>query len=146
MKLKRQCPPETNLLKFFHMLYINFQLLKNKRRNSRTQGDVSDWPSWTNFLIALLTVYVRILYHHHLNVLRLLLCRLSNSWTKSSKSVFSASTLSIESRSVLPNLSLVMEFLVNIFTNFIFDKFISHEALLTGRVKAASNNQTQLFK
>jgi len=26
------------------MLYINFQLLKSKRRNSRTQDDVSDLP------------------------------------------------------------------------------------------------------
>jgi len=44
MRLRRLCPLETNLLKFFHMLCINFQLLKNKRRHSQTQGDVSDWP------------------------------------------------------------------------------------------------------
>ena len=39
-----------------------------------------------------------------------------------------------------------MEFLENIFTNFIFEKSISHEALVTGRVTATNNNQTQLFK
>jgi len=45
------------------------------------------------------------------------------------------------------NLSLVMEFLGNVFTNyFIFEKFLLHEALVTGRVAATSNNQTQLFK
>jgi len=47
---------------------------------------------------------------------------------------------------VLPNLSLAMEFLGNIFTNFIFEKLLTHEALVTGRVTVASNNQTQLFK
>jgi len=39
-----------------------------------------------------------------------------------------------------------MEFLGNVFTNFIFEKLLSHEALVTGGVTAASNNQTQLFK
>jgi len=39
-----------------------------------------------------------------------------------------------------------MEFLGNAVTDFIFEKFISHEALVTGRVTATSNNQTQLFK
>jgi len=47
---------------------------------------------------------------------------------------------------MLPNLSLVIEFLGNVFANFIFEKFLSHEALVTGRVTATSNNQTQLFK
>jgi len=47
---------------------------------------------------------------------------------------------------VLANLSLVVEFLGNVFTNFIFEKFFPHEALVTGRVAATSNNQTQLFK
>jgi len=47
---------------------------------------------------------------------------------------------------MLPNLSLVMEFLRNIFTNFIFEKLLSHEAVVTGRVTATSNNQTQVFK
>ena len=42
---------------------------------------------------------------------------------------------------MLPNLSLVMEFLGNVFTNFIFQNFLSHEALVTGRVAATSNNQ-----
>jgi len=44
------------------------------------------------------------------------------------------------------NLSLAMEFLGNFFTNFIFEKLFSHEALVMGRVTAASNHQTQLFK
>jgi len=39
-----------------------------------------------------------------------------------------------------------MEYLGNVFTNFIFEKLLSHEALVTGRVTATSNNQTQLFK
>ena len=48
---------------------------------------------------------------------------------------------------MLPKLSLVMEFLGNVFTNFIFENIISHEALVTGRVTASStsNNQTQLL-
>jgi len=33
---------------------------------------------------------------------------------------------------MLPNLSLVMEFLENVFTNFIFEKLLSHQALVTG--------------
>ena len=49
---------------------------------------------------------------------------------------------------MLPNLPLVMEFLENVFITFIFEKIISHEALVTGRVTATttSNNQTQPFK
>jgi len=47
---------------------------------------------------------------------------------------------------MLTNLSLVMEFLENVFTNFIFEKFLSHEAPMTGGVTATSNNQTQRFK
>jgi len=39
-----------------------------------------------------------------------------------------------------------MEFLGNVFANFIFEKRFSHEALVTGRVTAAISNQTQLFK
>jgi len=39
-----------------------------------------------------------------------------------------------------------MEFLGNVFTNFIFEKLLSHEALVTGRYAATSNNQTKLFK
>ena len=46
---------------------------------------------------------------------------------------------------MLPNLSLIMEFLGNVFTKFIFEKFVMHEALVTGRVTATSYNQTQLF-
>jgi len=49
-------------------------------------------------------------------------------------------------RSTLPILSLVMEFLGIFFSKFIFEKFLSHEALVMGRVTATSNNQTQLFK
>jgi len=49
-------------------------------------------------------------------------------------------------RSMLPNLSLVMEFLGNVFTNIIFEKLLLHEVLVTGRVTAASNNQTWLCK
>jgi len=37
-----------------------------------------------------------------------------------------------------------MEFLGNVFTNFIFLKRLLHEALVTGRVTTTSNNQTQL--
>ena len=47
---------------------------------------------------------------------------------------------------MLLNLSLIMKFLGNFFTNFIFEKLHSHEALVTGKVTATSNNQTQLFK
>jgi len=47
---------------------------------------------------------------------------------------------------MLPNLSLVMEFLGFVFTNLIFEKLLSHDELVTGRVTATSNNQTQLFK
>ena len=57
--------------------------------------------------------------------------------------LFFSSCLSTESRSMLPKLSLIMEFLGNVFTNFIFEKLLSHEAR---RVTANSNNQTQLFK
>jgi len=39
-----------------------------------------------------------------------------------------------------------MEFLGNVFTNFIFEKLLSHETLVTGRVTATSNNQTQILK
>jgi len=33
-----------------------------------------------------------------------------------------------------------MEFLRNVFTNFIFEKILSHEALVTGKVTAIRNN------
>jgi len=39
-----------------------------------------------------------------------------------------------------------MEFLGNVFTNFIFEKLLSHEALVARRITISSNNQTQLFK
>jgi len=38
-----------------------------------------------------------------------------------------------------------MEFLGNFLSNFIFEKLLSHEALVMGRITAASNNQTKLF-
>jgi len=41
---------------------------------------------------------------------------------------------------------LFIEFLGNIFTNFIFEELLLHETLVTGRGTATSNNQTQLFK
>jgi len=47
---------------------------------------------------------------------------------------------------MLSNLSLIMEFLGNVVTNFIFEKFFSHEALVMGRVTATNNNQAQIFK
>ena len=53
---------------------------------------------------------------------------------------FSARTLAIESRALLLNLSLVMEFLRNVLTNLNFEKFVSHETLVTGIVTAISNN------
>jgi len=55
-------------------------------------------------------------------------------------------TLDTPLRSTLPNLSLVMEFLGNFFSKFIFEKLLLHEALVMGRVTATSNNQTPLFK
>jgi len=39
-----------------------------------------------------------------------------------------------------------MEFLGNAFTDFIFEKLLSHKALVTGSATATSNNQTRLFK
>jgi len=47
---------------------------------------------------------------------------------------------------MLANLSLIMEFLRIVFTNLIFEKLLSDEALVAARVTATSNNQTQLFK
>jgi len=60
-------------------------------------------------------------------------------------------TLDTPLRSTLPQyftakVSLVMEFLANFFSNFIFENLLSHEALVMGRVTATSNDQTQLFK
>jgi len=53
--------------------------------------------------------------------------------------IFFSSYVSIESRSMFLNLSPVMEFLRNIFTNFIFEKLISHEVLVTGSVTSTSS-------
>jgi len=79
------------------------------------------------------TAYVRILYHHHLNVNQSFDCHVDcQIHQQNHLHLFYSSYLAHESRSVLANLSLVMEFLENIFTNFIFEKYISHEALVTG--------------
>jgi len=46
-----------------------------------------------------------------------------------------------------PNISLVMELLGTfVFTNFIFEKILAHEALVTGGITATSNTETQLCK
>ena len=47
---------------------------------------------------------------------------------------------------MLPNLSLIMEFLGTVLTNFIFEKLLSDETLVAARVTATSINQTQRFK
>jgi len=39
-----------------------------------------------------------------------------------------------------------MEVLGNSFSNFVFEKLLSHEALVMGRLTATSSNQKQLFK
>jgi len=65
------------------------------------------------------TVHVRILYHHHLNVAY-------------------PAIIIMSIREMLPNLSLEMEFLGNVFTNFIFEKLLSYQALVMGRVTATS--------
>jgi len=50
MRLKRPCPlPETNLLRILPVLYINFELLKNKWDDSRTQDDVSRLQPLQNY-------------------------------------------------------------------------------------------------
>ena len=92
-------------------------------------------------------VYVRILYHYQLNPLIVMIvgCQILQ---RHHKSIFSRRTLFIESNSILPNLSPVMEFLGNVFTNFIFEILLSHEALVTESVTSTttSNNQTQPYK
>jgi len=54
-------------------------------------------------------------------------------------------TLDTPLRSTLPNFSLVMEFLGNFFTNLIFEKLLSHEALVMGRVTATSKKTNAAF-
>jgi len=39
---------------------------------------------------------------------------------------------------MLPDFSLFMEFLGNVFINFIFEKLLSHEALVTRKVTATN--------
>ena len=41
---------------------------------------------------------------------------------------------------MLLSLSLVIEFLRKFFTNFIFEKLLSHEALVTGRITVINSN------
>ena len=88
--------------------------------------------------------YVRILYHYQLNP------SIVMSTVKFINEIinlfFSRRTLFIKSKSILPNVSLVMKFLGNVFTNFIFETLLSHEALVTESVTATSNNQRQPFK
>jgi len=54
-------------------------------------------------------------------------------------------TLDTPLRSTSPNLSLVMELLGNFFTNFIFEKLLSHEVLMNGRVTATSITTKRSF-
>jgi len=51
--------PETNLLRFSRVLYINwiFNCLKISGRNSRIHDDVIDWP-FPNKIIGCATVYI----------------------------------------------------------------------------------------
>jgi len=74
-------------------------------------------------------------------------CKKKNLGTSDVKLFFN-SYFSSESGSVSHNLSLVMEFLGNVFNNFILEKLLSQEALVMGRVTATttSNNQMQLIK
>jgi len=75
---------------------------------------------------------------------------MTNSSNNPSKYFFSARTLSIESKSMLLNLSLVMKFLRTVFTKCIFEKLLSHETLvmveLELSVSSCMNNQTQICK
>jgi len=54
--------------------------------------------------------------------------------------IFWTRTISRERRSVLLTVSLILEFLIHVFTNFIFEKLLSDEALVAGRVTTNSNN------
>ena len=54
--------------------------------------------------------------------------------------MLSARLLSMERSAMLLSLSLVIEFLRKVFTNFIFEKLLSHEGLVTGRVTVINSN------
>ena len=54
--------------------------------------------------------------------------------------MLSARLLSMERSAMLLSLSLVIEFLRKVFTNFIFEKLLSHEGLVTGRVTLINSN------
>jgi len=85
-----------------------------------------------NFHTDPCTVYVRILYHHHLNATQSFNYHVDCQVHQLNHlNLLFSSYLSIESRSMLPNLSLVMEFLRNAFINFIFEELLSHKALVT---------------
>jgi len=119
-----------------HALALNlkrFRQIDNEQYNSHTDP---------------CTVCVRILYHHYLNATLSfdyhVDCQIHQ---RNYLNLFFGSYPSVESRcrSMLSNISLVMEFLGNVFTNFIFEKLLSLEALVRGSY-STSNNQTQLFK
>jgi len=82
----------------------------------------------SNILLTQISaVYVKILYHYQLNPSIVMSTVKFINEIIYCKSSFSRRTLFLESRSILPNLSLVMEFLGNVFTNFIFEILLSHE-------------------
>jgi len=68
-------------------------------------------------------------------------CRLSNSLKKSSKSIFQLLHFNCVTQSFTGH-----GISRNCLHLFHFEKLISHETLVTGRVTASTNNQTQLFK
>ena len=98
--------------------------------NQKKQIDNEQYDSHTNPC----TVYVRISYQHQLSVAQPVMSTV-RFINEAIQLYFSAHILSTESRALL-----VMEFLRIVFTNFVFEKIISHEALVTGRVTAISNN------
>ena len=67
-------------------------------------------------------------------------CRLSNSYGKSSRLILSSRAHLVNSNAMLLNLSLVIEYLKNVFINLIFEKLLSHEALVNGSVWTINSN------
>jgi len=47
---------------------------------------------------------------------------------------------------MLPIVSVIMEVLGIVFTNFIFETFLSHEALVAARLRVTNNTQMQHFR
>jgi len=114
-----------------HALTLNLKIF--------TQIDNEQYNSHTDPC----TGYVRILYDHHLDVTSSFDYHVhSQIYQRNHVNLFFSSDLSIESRSLLSNLSLVMEFSGIVFTNLICEKLLSHGALETGKFTATSNNQT----